>query len=53
MTQRFGMTITAFGLSVDEVQSFLLVAIVGFLAGILPAWQAYRTNVAANLIRTN
>ena len=51
LTKQFGMAITAFGLSTDELKSFAVVAVVGYLAGILPAWQAYRTDVVRDLTR--
>jgi putative ABC transport system permease protein len=49
LTQRFGMAVTAFSLSAEEIRAFAAVAIVGLLAGILPAWQAYQTDVARDL----
>lgn len=49
LTQRLGMTITAFGLSSAELKSFAVVALVGYVAGILPAWQAYQTDVARDI----
>ncbi len=49
MTNRFGMNITAFGLSNEEMKSFCIVALVGLFAGIMPAWQAYQTDVARDL----
>ncbi len=49
LSQRLGMAITAFGISADKLESFGVVALVGLAAGVLPAWQAYRTDVARNL----
>lgn len=52
LTQRLGLVITAFGLSTETIVSFAIVAIVGLVAGILPARQAYRTDVAWDLAGT-
>lgn len=49
LSQRVGLMITAFSLTNEEIGAFAVVAIVGLLAGILPAWQAYRTDVARDL----
>lgn len=46
---RFGLVITAFNITQEEWVAFAVVALVGLLAGILPAWQAYRGNVASDL----
>lgn len=48
---RYGLTITAFGISHEEITAFAAVAFVGYLAGVLPAFQAYRTDVARDLSR--
>jgi len=52
LTQRIGMVITAFGLSGEMLVSFAIVALFGLLAGIMPARQAYRTDVAWDLAGT-
>jgi putative ABC transport system permease protein len=50
LTQRYGLTIGVFGwLTPEEIAAFATVALVGLLAGVLPAWQAYRTDVARDL----
>lgn len=49
LAQRYGFVIAKFGLSPDEIMAFATVAFVGIVAGILPAWQAYRTDVARDL----
>lgn len=50
ITQHYGISIQAFGaLTPDEVTAFSVVALVGLVAGIAPAWQAYRTDVARDL----
>lgn len=50
ITQHYGISISVFGaLTPDEVSAFSIVALVGLVAGIGPAWQAYRTDVARDL----
>lgn len=46
---RFGLVIAAFNVTQEEWVAFAVVALVGLLAGILPAWQAYRCDVARDL----
>ncbi len=46
---RFGLVITAFNITREEGVAFAVVALVGLLAGVLPAWQAYRCDVAQDL----
>lgn len=46
---RFGLSITAFNLTTEHLAAFSTVALVGLLAGILPAWQAYHGDVAHDL----
>ncbi len=46
----YGLIIDAFGVpTTDMLTAFAAVAVVGVLAGILPAWQAYQTDVARDL----
>lgn len=45
----YGMGITHISTGREELQFFAIVALLGLLAGILPAWQAYQTDVAKNL----
>ena len=47
--REYGIKITAFGVSGEELTAFATVAMVGLLAGILPAWQAYDADVARDL----
>lgn len=49
LSARFGMTIGAFTLSREAVNAYLSIILVGLVAGVLPAWQAYRTDVARDL----
>ncbi len=49
LAQRFGLYVQAFGLTTDHLLAFGTVAFVGLVAGILPAWQAYQTDVARDL----
>ncbi len=49
LTQRYGFAISAFQPSPDMVSAYSAVLLMGMLAGILPAWQAYRTDVARDL----
>lgn len=49
MAKNFGMPIQPFAYSPLLVTAFSAVALVGLLAGILPAIQAYRTDVARDL----
>lgn len=52
MSQAYGFRISGFGTSSEELGFFGIVAAVGLLAGILPAWQAYRTDIAQGLQTT-
>lgn len=47
--REYGLAVTGFSTSREEWTAFAIVALVGLLAGILPAIQAYRTNVARDL----
>ncbi len=47
---RYGLGIGIFGmLTAEEIAAFSTVGLVGIVAGIVPAWQAYRTDVARDL----
>jgi putative ABC transport system permease protein len=45
----YGLKVGLFGVTLEEIGAFAVVATVGFLAGTLPAWQAYRADVAHDL----
>jgi putative ABC transport system permease protein len=50
LRQRYGLGISVFGVPTsEEFAAFATVALVGLIAGVLPAWQAYRTDVARDL----
>lgn len=52
MNQAYGFALSGVGTSSEELGFFGIVAIVGLFAGILPAWQAYQTDVAQDLQAT-
>jgi putative ABC transport system permease protein len=49
LARQVGMGISTFSVSMEQATAYAIVALVGVLAGILPAWQAYRTDVARHL----
>jgi putative ABC transport system permease protein len=49
LARTYGLVITPFGITLDELRAFATVALMGLLAGILPAWQAYNSDVARDL----
>jgi putative ABC transport system permease protein len=49
MVREYGFALAGYGTSREEFGFFAVVSLVGLLAGILPAWQAYRTDVARDL----
>lgn len=50
LARDYGFVVTPFGVPSGEVlRAFATVALVGLVAGILPAWQAYRSDVAEDL----
>ncbi|MCX8064261.1 MAG: ABC transporter permease [Candidatus Hydrogenedentes bacterium] len=50
LTQKYGLSVTPFILTPEHITSFATVAVMGLLAGIIPAWQAYRRNIARDLM---
>jgi putative ABC transport system permease protein len=49
LSDYIGLSITGWAVSPEETQAYAVVLLVGLLAGILPAWQAYHRDVAADL----
>lgn len=49
MSNAYGFRIGGLSTSAEELGFFAIVAFVGLIAGILPAWQAYQTDVAKDL----
>ncbi|NIA12916.1 MAG: FtsX-like permease family protein [Nitrospiraceae bacterium] len=47
--KRVGLYISAVSVTPDLITAYSAVVLVGLVAGILPAWQAYRTDVARDL----
>jgi putative ABC transport system permease protein len=52
MSRVYGFAITGLSTGPEEIGFFAIVAFVGLFAGIVPAWQAYRTDVARDLNAT-
>jgi putative ABC transport system permease protein len=50
LTERFGFAISVFRPSPDMVSAYSAVLLMGMIAGIVPAIQAYRTDVARDLV---
>lgn len=49
LTDQYGLSISAFTATGEHWAAFATVALVGLMAGVAPAWQAYRRNVARDL----
>jgi len=49
LVKHYGLSIGLFAVTGEAWASFAIVAVVGLLAGVIPAWQAYQTNVARDL----
>lgn len=49
LARKYGLTISVVGVNRQELAAFCAIALVGILAGIVPAWQAYKTDVARDL----
>ncbi|MBX7254837.1 MAG: ABC transporter permease [Candidatus Hydrogenedentes bacterium] len=49
LTERIGFAVSAFRPSPDMITAYSVVLLMGMLAGILPAWQAYRTDITRGL----
>ncbi len=50
LSQKYGLSITSLIITSEHITSFATVAVVGLLAGIIPAWQAYKRNIARDLM---
>ena len=49
LVQTIGFKVSVFSPSPDMISAYSAILIMGMIAGILPAWQAYRTDVARDL----
>ncbi len=49
LATKLGFHIAAISLSADLITAYSAVLLMGMIAGILPAWQAYRTDIARDL----
>jgi len=49
LVAQVGFHVPPVRISADLVAAYSAVLLMGLVAGILPAWQAYRTNVARDL----
>ncbi len=49
LATKLGFHIAAVSLSADLITAYSAVLLMGLIAGILPAWQAYRTDIARDL----
>jgi len=49
LAAKLGFHIAAISLSADLITAYSAVLLMGMIAGILPAWQAYRTDIARDL----
>lgn len=49
LARDYGLIVTPFGITSEEIRAYASVAMVGLLAGILPAWQAYNGDIANDL----
>lgn len=49
LAKQYGLVITSLSVTPDELRAYATVALVGMVAGILPAWQAYDSDVARDL----
>lgn len=50
LTQKYGLTVSSIVLTPEHFTSFATVGVVGVLAGIIPAWQAYKRSIARDLM---
>lgn len=53
LAKQYGLVITSFTIGSEELRAYATIALVGIVAGILPAWQAYDSDVARDLADRN
>jgi putative ABC transport system permease protein len=49
LAKQYGLVITSLSVTPEELRAYATIALVGIVAGILPAWQAYDSDVARDL----
>lgn len=49
LAAQYGLVITSLSITPEEIRAYATVALVGLVAGILPAWQAYDRDIATDL----
>ena len=49
ISETYGLTIYGLSTSMEELKFFAIVAFIGLFAGIIPAWQAYQSDIAEDL----
>lgn len=49
LAAQYGLVISSLSITPDELRAYATVALVGLIAGILPAWQAYDRDIATDL----
>ncbi len=49
LVTRIGFSVSALTMTADMITAFSVVVLMGMVAGLLPAWQAYRSDVARDL----
>lgn len=49
LARQYGLVITSLSMTPEELRAYATIALVGIVAGILPAWQAYDSDVARDL----
>lgn len=52
MSENYGLTIHSVATSTEELKFFAIVMFVGLFSGIVPAWQAYQSDIAEDLQST-
>lgn len=49
LAKQYGLVISSLSMTPEELRAYATVALVGMVAGILPAWQAYDRDIATDL----